>query len=67
VIDNAVAGYSLHRIDYGTCTQTYDTKPLKTYPKQVAFTEHGEKIVGVGEDGNVFIFHKASGVLQQVL
>ncbi|KAG6373936.1 hypothetical protein JVT61DRAFT_6098 [Boletus reticuloceps] len=54
VIDNAVAGYSLHRIDDGTCTQTYDTKPLRTYPKQVAFAEHGEKIVGGGEDGKTY-------------
>lgn len=67
VIDNAVAGYSLHHIDDGTCTWTYDTNPLKTFPKQVVFVERGEKIVGGGEDGKVFIFQKASGVLQQVL
>ena len=67
VIDNGVAGYSLHRIDDGTCTWTYDMKLLKMFPKQVAFAEHGEKIVGGGEDGKVFVFQKASGVLQQVL
>ena len=45
----------------------YDTKPTKMYPKQVAFAEQCETIVGGGEDGNVFIFDKASGEMVQTL
>jgi hypothetical protein len=45
----------------------YDTKPMKTYPKQMAFTEQCEAIMGGGKDGNVFIFDKGSGDMVQTL
>ncbi|KAF9233649.1 WD40-repeat-containing domain protein [Melanogaster broomeanus] len=66
IIDNIITGYSLHRMD-GTCIQTYDTKPSRTYPKQVVFSERGERIIGGGEDSKVFVFNKASGELKQTL
>lgn len=67
MIDNGVAGYSLHRVDDGMCSRTYETKPKKTYPKQVVFAEKGDKIVGGGDEGRAYIFHKATGMLHQVL
>lgn len=61
VIDNAVSGFSLHRFDTGTCLRTFDTKPTKAYPKQVAFAAGAEEIIGGSENGLVYMFNKESG------
>ncbi|KAL4071118.1 hypothetical protein V8B97DRAFT_2024026 [Scleroderma yunnanense] len=45
VIDNATISFSLHCMGDATCIKTYDTKPQKTYPKQVTFAERGRVIV----------------------
>ncbi|KAI6023549.1 WD40-repeat-containing domain protein, partial [Pisolithus microcarpus] len=66
-IDNAISGFSLHRLSDGSCIRTYDTKPLKTYPKQVAFMEDGTVIVGGSDNGLVYIFEKNTGTLRQRL
>lgn len=67
VIDNVVNGFSLHRIEDGACIRMYDTKPEKTYPKQVAFVEGAGKVVGGGENGVVYVFDKKSGEQVQTL
>lgn len=64
VIDNATAGFSLHRIEDATCVKAYDTKPLKTYPKQVSFAERGRVIVGGSDNGVVYVFDKSGDLLQ---
>ncbi|KAI6009779.1 WD40-repeat-containing domain protein [Pisolithus microcarpus] len=50
-----------------TCIRMYDTKPLKTYPKQVAFMEDGTVIVGGSNNGLVYIFKKNTGTLRERL
>ncbi|KAG9315643.1 WD40-repeat-containing domain protein [Chiua virens] len=67
VVDNAVSGFGLHRLDDGVCVRSYDTKPTKTYPKQVAFAEQERVIIGGGEKGMVHIFDKTTGSLVQTL
>ncbi|KIN98781.1 hypothetical protein M404DRAFT_156911 [Pisolithus tinctorius Marx 270] len=67
IIDNAISGFSLHRLNDGSCIRTYDTKPLKTYPKQVAFVEDGTTIIGGSDNGLVYIFEMNTGTKQQVL
>ncbi|KAI5981092.1 WD40-repeat-containing domain protein [Pisolithus marmoratus] len=67
VIDNAVNGFSLHRIEDGVCTRTYDTNPRKGFPKQVAIAEGGSMVVGGSDDGLVYVFDKATSELVQTL
>ncbi|KAI6009946.1 hypothetical protein EDC04DRAFT_2610421 [Pisolithus marmoratus] len=52
VIDNAVNGFSLHRIEDGICTRTYDTNPRKGFPKQVAIVEGGSMVVATLSNEN---------------
>lgn len=67
VIDNVMTGYSIHWLDDAACVWMYNTKPVKTFPKQVIFGEAGQRIIGGGEDGKAYVFHKVSGALLQVL
>ncbi|KIM55531.1 hypothetical protein SCLCIDRAFT_134529 [Scleroderma citrinum Foug A] len=67
VIDNATIGFSLHRMEDATCIKTYNTKPLKLYPKQVTFAEKGRVIVGGSDTGIVHILDKTSGDVLQLL
>ena len=54
-------------MDNGICIRTYDTKPKKTYPKQVAIMEEGTKVIGGGDDGLVHVFDRTSNELLQAL
>ncbi|KIN93144.1 hypothetical protein M404DRAFT_171732, partial [Pisolithus tinctorius Marx 270] len=67
IIDNAISGFSLHRLNDGSCIRTYDTKLLKMYPKQVAFAEDSTTIVGGSDNGLVYIFEMNTGTKRQVL
>lgn len=67
VIDNTVNGFSLHRLEDGVCTRTYDTNPRKGFPKQVAIAEGGSMVVGGGDDGLIYVFDKASSEQVQTL
>ncbi|KAG6328474.1 hypothetical protein ID866_10614 [Astraeus odoratus] len=51
----------------GSCIRTYDTKPVKSYLKQVAFVENNTLVVGGSDNGGVYMFDKSSGALQQTL
>ncbi|KAI6035887.1 hypothetical protein EDC04DRAFT_2604794 [Pisolithus marmoratus] len=62
-----VNGFSLHRIEDGICTRTYDTNPRKGFPKQVAIAEGGSMVVGGSDDGLVYVFDKATSELVQTL
>ncbi|KAL4080585.1 hypothetical protein J3A83DRAFT_4184599 [Scleroderma citrinum] len=67
VIDNATISFSLHCMDDTACIKMYDTKSLKTYPKQVTFAEKGRAIVGSSDNRIVHIFNKVNGDLLQLL
>ncbi|KIK12252.1 hypothetical protein PISMIDRAFT_18872 [Pisolithus microcarpus 441] len=66
-IDNTISRFSLHQLSDGSCIRTYDTKLLKTYPKQVAFAEDGTVIIGGSDNSLVYIFEKNTGTLWQRL
>ncbi|KAG6329478.1 hypothetical protein ID866_9611 [Astraeus odoratus] len=67
LIDNVINRFSLHRMSDRSCIRTYDTKPAKTYPKQVEFGEDSAVVVGGSDNGLVYIFDKMSGILLQTL
>ncbi|KAI5999008.1 hypothetical protein EDC04DRAFT_2794607 [Pisolithus marmoratus] len=60
VIDNAVNGFSLHRMEDAVCTRTYDINPKKGFPKQVVIAEGGSMVVGRGNDGSIYMFDKGT-------
>ena len=51
VINNAANRFSLHHMNDGICLKTYDTKPMKMFPNQVALAEEEMVVVGGGESG----------------
>ncbi|KAG2029837.1 WD40-repeat-containing domain protein [Suillus americanus] len=67
LIDNVVNGFSLHRLDDGACIRTYNTNPVKTFPKQVVFGENMDVVVGGSDAGVIYVFDKKTGTLKQVL
>jgi WD40 repeat protein len=67
LIDNVVNGFSLHRLDDGACIRTYNTNPVKTFPKQVVFGENMDVVVGGSDAGVIYVFDKNTGTLKQVL
>ncbi|KAL4064085.1 WD40-repeat-containing domain protein [Scleroderma yunnanense] len=67
VINNATISFSLHQMGDATCIKTYDTKPQKTYPKQVTFAERGRVIVGRSDNCIMYIFDKTTRDLLQLL
>ncbi|KAI6115762.1 hypothetical protein EDD16DRAFT_1520545 [Pisolithus croceorrhizus] len=58
VINNATNGFSLHCMDDALCMKTYDTKSIKTFPKQVVLAEEATVVVVGGEDGWVHVFDR---------
>ena len=64
VIDNG-EGFSTHHLQTGTYIHSFPTgKPMKRYPKQVAFGEHNSIIVGGSDHSAVYVFdHDTSGPL----
>ncbi|KAG2079479.1 WD40-repeat-containing domain protein [Suillus discolor] len=67
LIDNVMNGFSLHRLDDGVCIRTYNTNPVKTFPKQVMFGENTDVVVGGSDAGVIYVFDKNKGTLKQVL
>ncbi|KIK35766.1 hypothetical protein CY34DRAFT_26540 [Suillus luteus UH-Slu-Lm8-n1] len=67
LIDNVMNGFSLHQLDDGACIRTYNTDPVKTFPKQVVFGEKATLIVGGSDTGIIYVFDKNEGTLKQEL
>ncbi|KAI6017426.1 WD40-repeat-containing domain protein [Pisolithus marmoratus] len=67
VIDNAVNGFSLHRMEDAVCTRTYDINPKKGFPKQVVIAEGGLMVVGRGNDRSIYVFDKGTSEVVQTL
>ncbi|KAG1894223.1 WD40-repeat-containing domain protein [Suillus fuscotomentosus] len=67
LMDNIMNRFSLHRLDDAVCIRTYNTNPVKTFPKQVAFGGKATLVVGGSDTGVVYIFDKNEGTLKQVL
>ncbi|KAG1856272.1 WD40-repeat-containing domain protein [Suillus tomentosus] len=67
LMDNVMNGFSLHRLDDAVCIRTYNTNPVKTFPKQVAFGGKATLVVGGSDAGVIYIFDKNEGTLKQVL
>jgi len=62
VIDNVNNGFDIYKIDSGNFVRTLVTRdPIKTYPKGVAFANHGQAIVGGSDHGRAYIFERKSG------
>jgi hypothetical protein len=49
------------------CIRTYNTNPVKTFPKQVVFGENMDVVVGGSDAGVIYVFDKKTGTLKQVL
>ncbi|KAG1846393.1 WD40-repeat-containing domain protein [Suillus subalutaceus] len=67
LIDNVMNGFSLHHLDDAVCIRTYNTNPVKTFPKQVVFGEKTDMVVGGSDAGVIYVFDKNEGTLRQVL
>ncbi|KAG1796580.1 WD40-repeat-containing domain protein [Suillus variegatus] len=67
LIDNVTNGFSLHRLEDRACIRTYNTNPVKTFPKQVVFGEQATLVVGGSDTGTIHVFDKNEGTLKQVL
>ncbi|KAG1764295.1 WD40-repeat-containing domain protein [Suillus occidentalis] len=67
LIDNVMNGFSLHQLDNGACIRTYNTDPVKTFPKQVVFGEKATLVVGGSDAGIIYVFDKNEGTLKQEL
>ncbi|KAG1728745.1 WD40-repeat-containing domain protein [Suillus paluster] len=67
LIDNVMNGFSLHRLDDAVCIRTYNTNPVKTFPKQLVFGEKTDVVVGGSDTGVIYVFNKNEGTLKQVL
>jgi hypothetical protein len=67
LIDNVTNGFSLHRLDDAVCIRSYNTNPIKTFPKQVVFGEKTDVVVGGSDAGVIYVFDKNEGTLKQVL
>lgn len=67
LIDNVMNGFSLHQLDDGACIRTYNTDPVKTFPKQVVFGEKATLVVGGSDAGIIYVFDKNEGTLKQEL
>lgn len=67
LIDNVTNGFSLHQLEDGACIRTYNTNPVKTFPKQVVFGEQATLVVGGSDTGTIHVFDKNEGTLKQVL
>jgi hypothetical protein len=59
--------FSLHHLEDGACIHTYNTNPVKTFPKQVVFGDQATLVVGGSNTGTIQIFNKNDGALKQVL
>ena len=59
---NVNNGFDIYKIDSGNFVRTLVTRdPIKTYPKGVAFANHGQAIVGGSDHGRAYIFERKSG------
>ncbi|KAF8592420.1 hypothetical protein K439DRAFT_1610227 [Ramaria rubella] len=68
VVDNATDGFDLHQLDNGAHSHTLPTgTPTKKVPKQVAFGEDWEIIVGSSDHGLVYLFEKETSRLLNAL
>ncbi|KAG2048868.1 WD40 repeat-like protein [Suillus hirtellus] len=67
LIDNVTNGFSLHRLDDAVCIRSYNTNPIKMFPKQVVFGEKTDVVVGGSDAGVIYVFDKNEGTLKQVL
>ncbi|KAG1826395.1 WD40-repeat-containing domain protein [Suillus variegatus] len=67
LIDNVMNGFSLHQLDDAMCIRSYNTNPVKTFPKQVVFGEKTDMVVGGSDAGVIYVFDKNEGTLKQVL
>ncbi|KAG1901790.1 WD40-repeat-containing domain protein [Suillus fuscotomentosus] len=67
LMDNVTNGFSLHRLEDAVCICTYNTNPVKTFPKQVVFGRKATLVVGGSDTGVIYIFDKNEGTLKQVL
>ncbi|KAG2062942.1 hypothetical protein BDR04DRAFT_1123597 [Suillus decipiens] len=67
LIDNVMNGPSLHQLDDGACIWTYNTDPVKTFPKQVIFGEKTTLVVGGSDTGIIYVFNKNEETLKQEL
>ncbi|KAF8583149.1 WD40 repeat-like protein [Ramaria rubella] len=64
VVDNGTDGFDLHALDNSMHVRTLPMEiPTKKLPKQVAFGENSQVIVGGSDHGVVYVFERESGKL----
>ena len=68
MVDNTIDGFSLHQLDTGAYIRTFSTgTPIKGMPKQVAFGEACQIIVGGSDHSAVYVFDRRTGQRLDVL
>lgn len=68
VVDNAVDGFDLYRLDDNSFIRNFPTGvPKKRYPKQVEFGEDCKVVVGGSDHGLVYVFDRKTGNVLDVL
>ena len=62
IVDTCSSGFNLHDIEDGTYVQTFLTGTLiRRHPKQAAFGEKGNVIMGGSDHGIVYVFDQMTG------
>lgn len=68
MVDNVTDGFDLHQTDDGAFVRTFSTGvATRRVPKQVAFTEDSQVVVGGSDHGSVYVFDRKSGTRLDVL
>jgi hypothetical protein len=67
-IDNVLNGFDTHHLDTGAWKRTFPTKEsTRKFPKQVAFGEMCQVVVGGSDHGTVYIFNRKTTAVVQIL
>jgi|ERR1700722_6776670 len=68
VLDNTTSGFDLHQLDNGAFIRTFRAMISgRRVPKQVAFLEDAEVVVGGSDHGVIYIFDRRAGKLLDML
>lgn len=68
-MDDATGGFALYNLEEGTFIRRLETGivPKNQRPKQVAFGENGQIVVGGSDHGKVYVYEKDTGDCQGAL
>jgi hypothetical protein len=67
-IDNVLNGFDVHHLDTGAWKRAFSTRDsTRKFPKQVAFGEMRQVVVGGSDHGVVYVFNQKTAAVVQIL